>query len=179
MELAAASRLWFLHVENVNANSIPGKETEFDNVLVTSIVGETENGSSHVYTLKGDELQKFSTGDFEPEAGASVELFTLLGGTRIVQVLPTEIRAFDGGESPTRLSLFHRQRFQAWLALVGVSLGTAAVQCEGSFTRSVQRRGHNSEAARSPVVYINLIHVFKYRSTSLSLCRAMRVVVFD
>ena len=101
--LAALSRIWFLHVENLNTDSIPGRGTEFDNVVVTATAEGSESGSSQVHILKGDELQQLGTGDFESDAGTSLEVFTLLGGLRVIQVLPTELRAFDGGEWPISL----------------------------------------------------------------------------
>ena len=99
-DLASSSRSWFLHVENVNTDCIPGKGSDFDNVMITATSEAAESGSSQIHVLKGDELQELSTGDFESDAGASVEVFTLLGGTRVIQVLPTELRAFDGGKCP-------------------------------------------------------------------------------
>ena len=99
LDLDPASRLWSLHVENLNSDFIPGKETEFHNVIVTSNTSAMESGSSSVYVVEDGKLQSFDAGDLEPDAGASVEVFTLLGGSRVIQVLSTEIRAFDGGES--------------------------------------------------------------------------------
>ena len=98
LKVESSSRLWSLQVKNLTSDTIPGKDADFHNVVVTSAVEETEAGSSQVYVLKEEELQPLEAGDFESDAGSSVEVFTLLGGMRVVQVLPTEVRAFDGGE---------------------------------------------------------------------------------
>ena len=99
LKATPSTRFWPLHVENLNADSIPGKGTDMHNIIVTSDSRDPEELSSHVFILQEDSLQELVECDFESGAGASVDVFTLLGGSRVVQVLPSEVRAYDGGES--------------------------------------------------------------------------------
>ena len=98
-DLGNVSRLWSLHVEGVGAEVDASDLDEFHNILVTSNRTEAGVGESRVYSSAGDIFVELKDGDFEPEAGPTIEVAAILGGQRFVQVLPTEIRTFEGGES--------------------------------------------------------------------------------
>ena len=75
-----------------------GDGTGYDEYLIVNI--HTESGDqSSIHSVTSTELKQVQGTEFDPEAGASIEVGTLNGGTRIVQVLPTELRTFDGGKS--------------------------------------------------------------------------------
>lgn len=78
--------------------------TGYDEYLIVN--ANTETGAqSSVYAIYQTELKQVGAADFESEAGASIEIGTLNGGTRIVQVLSTEVKTFDGGESSLLLNV--------------------------------------------------------------------------
>ena len=98
-KIAPASRLWSLQVDAAESDSTTGQDNGFHKVLVTSTSTDSENAGSQVYTLKENGLQILEDSDFDPEAGSSVEVFTILDGSRVIQILPAEVRVFEAGES--------------------------------------------------------------------------------
>ncbi|MCJ1478715.1 mRNA cleavage and polyadenylation factor subunit [Lambiella insularis] len=68
---------------------------EYDNVIITSVTDDSGDEQSHVYALQAGIATELLESDFDSSAGATIALGTLNGGTRIVQVLKNEIRAYD------------------------------------------------------------------------------------
>ncbi|QDS67966.1 hypothetical protein FKW77_009040 [Venturia effusa] len=68
---------------------------EFDEFLVASL--STENGSaeSALYKVTDTGLEPTQKDDFDPEAGATIEVGTVAGSSRIVQVLSDEAKCYD------------------------------------------------------------------------------------
>lgn len=54
---------------------------------------------STAYSLTSSGLEEIKDTDFDPEAGISVDVGTLCNGSRVIQVLPSELRTFDAGKS--------------------------------------------------------------------------------
>lgn len=75
-----------------------GLSAKVDKYLIASRSTETGEEQSNAYSLTSTGLQEIIDTDFDPEAGATIEAGTLNSGTRIVQVLPGELRTFDGGK---------------------------------------------------------------------------------
>lgn len=75
-----------------------GDSIGYDEYLIVNTCVDTGDQSS-IHSITSTGLNEVHGTDFESEAGASVEMGTLNGGTRIVQVLQTEVKTFDGGES--------------------------------------------------------------------------------
>lgn len=75
-----------------------GDNTGYDEYLIVNTCADNGDRSS-IHSITSTGLKEVHATDFESEAGASVEIGTLNGGTRIVQVLQTEVKTFDGGES--------------------------------------------------------------------------------
>ena len=76
------------------------KDTEMEYIFTTSGTNEGEARSA-VYSLKPSGMEEITNTDFEPEAGATVEIGTLNSSSRIVQVLPGELKTFNAGTSIT------------------------------------------------------------------------------
>lgn len=71
---------------------------EHDRYIIASSVTKIGELRSNAYAVSSTGLDEIKETDFDPEAGATVEVGTLNGGARIVQVLPAELRIFDGGK---------------------------------------------------------------------------------
>lgn len=67
-------------------------------IIITSVTEDGEEEQSHAYTLSAGALEVLPDGDFDPTAGATVAVGTLDNGSRIIQVLKNEIRAYDEGK---------------------------------------------------------------------------------
>ncbi|KAL8732617.1 MAG: hypothetical protein Q9166_002592 [cf. Caloplaca sp. 2 TL-2023] len=89
------SRLWTVSVNKASDGLNSDRQTEsFDNYIITSIQKEHELRSA-AYSLKSPGLEEIEETDFEPDAGATIDVGTLNNGSRIVQVLSSELRTFD------------------------------------------------------------------------------------
>jgi cleavage and polyadenylation specificity factor subunit 1 len=79
-------------------------EAQFDRLM---IVSKTENSAeeSAVYALTPAGFEALLGTEFEPAAGATVEAGTLGNGMRVIQVLKSEVRSYDGGKSSRIFSL--------------------------------------------------------------------------
>lgn len=74
------------------------------NIIITSDVEVFGEEQSHAYTLSAGVVEELPNSDFDSTAGATVAVGTLDNGSRIVQVLKNEIRAYDEGKF---VSTFH------------------------------------------------------------------------
>ncbi|MCJ1285002.1 mRNA cleavage and polyadenylation factor subunit [Xylographa opegraphella] len=93
-DLGNVQATWSVAVKNPAAESSQPTD-DYDNVIITSVVTDAGEEQSHAHTLRTDPPTELLDSDFDSSAGATVALGTLNGGTRIVQVLKTEIRAYD------------------------------------------------------------------------------------
>ena len=71
---------------------------EYDKYLVISSASRDHAECSGVYQFGTAGLEEVKSNDFDSEAGATVEVGLVNNGTRIVQVLASELRAFDKGQ---------------------------------------------------------------------------------
>lgn len=108
--------------QNLEETSTIGNKGEkslsigFDKYMIVSRTTETGEEQSNAYEFTSTGLTEVIGTDFDPEAGATVEVGILNGGTRIVQVLPGELRTFDGGKFKTcflfSITLLHESQEQ-------------------------------------------------------------------
>lgn len=72
-----------------------------DKYVIVSVSSDADDGKSAVYSIKTDdgEIVELLETDFDADAGATIEVGTLNGGTKMVQVLQSELRSYDQGES--------------------------------------------------------------------------------
>lgn len=94
------NRLWTVSaIRSTNGLGNDGQLGGFDNYVITSNTNSEEELRSAVYSLTSSGLEEIHDKDFDPEAGATIEVGTLNSGSRIVQVLPSELRTYDPGKS--------------------------------------------------------------------------------
>ena len=81
-----------------SAWSVTMKNTD-KSIVITSLVEDSGEEQSRAYTLSAGAVEELPDGDFDPTAGATVAVGTLDNGSRIVQALKNEIRAYDERKS--------------------------------------------------------------------------------
>ncbi|KAL8852861.1 MAG: hypothetical protein Q9221_002237 [Calogaya cf. arnoldii] len=87
------SRLWTVAV--VSGGRANDQQSQgFDNYIIISTQSEGEQRST-AYSLTSRGMKEVQGTDFDPDAGATITVGTLNNGSRIVQVLPSELRTFD------------------------------------------------------------------------------------
>ena len=96
-DLGNVQAVWSVPVKTLAAESSHSAD-DYDNVIVTSAITDAGEEQSHAYSLRAGIPTELLESDFDSSAGGTVALGTLSVGTRIVQVLKNEIRAYDDGE---------------------------------------------------------------------------------
>jgi len=105
-ELPSARGLWAVHARKQAPGGVIsafGEDTEanmstdvdYDQYLVVSKSGENGSESTIVYEVNGNELSETNKGDFEREDGSTLFVGVLAAGTKVVQVMRTEVRTYD------------------------------------------------------------------------------------
>ncbi|KAK2625576.1 hypothetical protein QTJ16_004888 [Diplocarpon rosae] len=93
-------------------------DAQYDRLMIVSkaLVDGTE--TSDVYALTSASFEALTGTEFEPAAGSTIEAGTLGNGMRVIQVLKSEVRSYDGSKySPFRSLSSHL--FQSVFNLVG------------------------------------------------------------
>ena len=121
--ILSAKSVWAVCAQRVSGNPSAhaskiegGLVQEHDRYIIASSVTKTGEERSNAYSVKSTGLEEIKGTDFDPTAGATVEVGTLNSGLRIVQVLPSELRTFDGGELGISTVL---NSFPLWHTTVG------------------------------------------------------------
>jgi len=98
-DLSSVQAMWSIHALKADAQGEDGLEAQLsadaqnDYYLLVS-----EEEESRVYAITEGNIEEVTKGDFEGDAGATIDVGVLAGGTRIVQVLQGEVRGYDAGK---------------------------------------------------------------------------------
>ena len=76
-----------------------GSQEPYDKYIFTSSLTEGGEVKPAAYIIKSGGLEEIRDAEFDPDAGDIVEIGTINAGSRIVQVLQSEARSYDEGES--------------------------------------------------------------------------------
>ena len=98
LDIQNAARIWSFHAQRDTVNESMNNGHELHNTMIISTKQSSETEESLAYYIGANGTTPLESGDFEPEAGFTIDASSFLGGSRIIQVLKTEIRVFDGGE---------------------------------------------------------------------------------
>lgn len=94
------SRLWSLAVSKSSDGQANDRQSEeLDNYIITSTHSDGGQRSTAYSLTSNNDIKEVQTTEFDPDAGATIDVETLSNGTRIVQVLASELRTFDTGKS--------------------------------------------------------------------------------
>lgn len=84
-----------------NASSNTNGQSEkkgVDRFVILSKSKSTDKEESVVYTTDGDNFEVFSAPEFNPNEDHTIDVDTLANGSRVVQVLKSEVRSYDASE---------------------------------------------------------------------------------
>lgn len=76
-----------------------GADAQYDRLMIVSKASDNAAEESDVYALTAAGFEALTGTEFEPAAGSTIEAGTLGNGNRIIQVLKSEVRSYDGGKS--------------------------------------------------------------------------------
>ena len=95
-----AQGIWVISLggsaENTAVNEKAGHD--YDNYVIASVATEEGEELSKVYKISSTGIEELKGTDFDPEAGATINVGTLNSGSRVVQVLSGELRIYEGGK---------------------------------------------------------------------------------
>lgn len=106
----------------MNLGGEHGLDAQFDRLMIVSKAANDFSEESAVYALTPAGFEALSGTEFDPSAGGTIEAGTLGNGMRIIQVLKSEVRSYDGGEflmSPFAYPTRQRERSTEQKTLVG------------------------------------------------------------
>ncbi len=83
----------------MNLDGEHGLDAQFDRLMIVSKAINNLSEESAVYALTSAGFEALSGTEFDPSAGGTIEAGTLGKGMRVIQVLKSEVRSYDGGES--------------------------------------------------------------------------------
>ncbi|EOD53127.1 putative cleavage and polyadenylation specificity factor subunit protein [Neofusicoccum parvum UCRNP2] len=103
---AAAGAVWSVHAKKPapkgmvptgpqDAEAKLAADVDYDRFLIVSRSNSEGGEESAVFNITATGFEETSQGDFEREDAATINVGTIAGGTRIVQVLKAEIRSYD------------------------------------------------------------------------------------
>ncbi|CAN9345534.1 unnamed protein product [Alternaria alternata] len=106
MELPSAHGVWAVHARKAapgdvtaafgeDAEANLASDVDYDQYLVVSRTSDDGTESTVVYEVNGNELSETDKGDFEREEGSTMDVGVLAKGTKVVQVMRTEVRTYD------------------------------------------------------------------------------------
>ena len=84
--------------ENDASSGNLGVEAQYDKLMIVSKAETDAAEESDVYALTSAGFEALTGTEFEPAAGSTIEAGTVGNGNRVVQVLKSEVRSYDGGE---------------------------------------------------------------------------------
>ncbi|KAK2798780.1 mRNA cleavage and polyadenylation factor subunit [Onygenales sp. PD_10] len=93
---------WSVHVKDPKLPSQSGSlpihaGTHYDQYLVLSKPHGQDKEKSVVFTMATGGLEETKAAEFNPNEDITIDIGTLAGGTRVVQVLRGEVRSYDSG----------------------------------------------------------------------------------
>lgn len=80
-------------------------DAQYDRLMIVSKALPDDTETSDVYALTSASFEALTGTEFDPSAGATIEAGTLGNGNRVVQVLKSEVRSYDGSKSPLLFTL--------------------------------------------------------------------------
>ena len=81
-------------------NQEDGRGDGYEKYIISSVTTDTGDEKSAVYSISSNDggIVELLETDFDADAGATIDVGTLNGGTKIVQVLQSELRSYDQGK---------------------------------------------------------------------------------
>ena len=92
--------IWSVRSKKIQENASKNDPQEtYDKYIFTSSLAESGEVKPAAYINKPAGLEEIRDAEFDPDAGDIVDIGTINGGSRIVQVSQSEVRIYDEGES--------------------------------------------------------------------------------
>ena len=187
-EFPGATGIWSVSARRSVAKAVTGKanadldmdygaDEEFDRFMMVSRTSDSGEESA-VYAVTATGFEEVKGTEFDPSAGGTVDVGSTDSGTRVVQVLKSEIRSYDGGKWAFRCLYHPSAPFGVDL---DIRLSDTRVPCSASVSQKRSRRHLVvEEAIRSCPAISNALRwtaaedMCRKKNTIMSTLRALR-----
>ncbi|KMU91957.1 cleavage and polyadenylation specific protein [Coccidioides immitis H538.4] len=95
MKMDNVDGVWSIQVGAPDSTNTRTSSRNYDKYLVFSKSTEPGKEQSVVYSVGGSGIEEMKAPEFNPNEDSTVDIGTLAGGTRVVQVLKSEVRSYD------------------------------------------------------------------------------------
>ncbi|KAF2281188.1 uncharacterized protein EI97DRAFT_389622 [Westerdykella ornata] len=104
--LKSARGLWAVHAKKQAPSGVVAdigqdmeanisSDVDYDQYLVVCRAGSSGTEDTVVYEVNGTDIKETSKGEFQREEASTMNVGTLAGGTKVVQVMRSELRTYD------------------------------------------------------------------------------------
>jgi cleavage and polyadenylation specificity factor subunit 1 len=97
-ETKGINGIWSVPAKKSTAASPGDGPEQFDEFIICSKTNSNGEEESFLYTTAGDDLVEKGGTEFDPSAGGTIEIGSIVDGGHTVQVLENEIRVYDAGK---------------------------------------------------------------------------------
>ena len=158
---------------------------DFHEYVVAVQSSEDADDRSVLFKIMADGLEPCDKDDFEPDAGATLEIGTLSGGERILQVLKDNVKVYDESKS---FLYFPKLRYRSRalsdvVAYVRIRTRAMMSKCKALKCLAIMSdvTGSRCNSARGACsVKLQMPHIARMQSVSQSCCaRSLRFVSFS
>lgn len=95
MKMDGVDGIWSVEIGD---SASAGSSRSHDKYLIFSKITAPGKETSIIYTVSGSGINEMKAGDFNPNEDLTISIGTLAAGTRVVQVLKSEIRSYETGK---------------------------------------------------------------------------------
>ncbi len=105
-EIGNAQRLWSISTrQNMEPGSGDSNQRAYDDYIFTTSIDESAAYKTTVHRMKGEDLEEVGDVDFDEDAGETIDVDIINGGTMIAQVTQNQVRTYDAGKCVSSLYL--------------------------------------------------------------------------
>lgn len=123
---------------------------QYDKYMIVAKVDLDGYEKSDVYALTAAGFETLGGTEFDPAAGITIEAGTMGKGSRIIQILKSEVRSYDGGMSVCVFNEPCVPLFGAVADSHGLQISASAKSCPCSTRRRAQNLEPSVRASRTP-----------------------------
>ena len=100
LKVEGVDGVWSVQVRDPKSKSTTASQQPrvFDRYLVVAKTKDAEKEESVVYSVSDKGLEEFKATEFNPNEDFTIDIGTMAGGTKVVQVLRSEVRSYEHGK---------------------------------------------------------------------------------
>lgn len=170
-DIDSAQSLWSISTKgNLKCGHGEPPREAYDQYIFACSTGESESQKSIVYRIEGTGLEGIEDIEFDVDAGDTIDVNTINGGTMIAQVTQNQVRTYDGGEFIS-IQLIHHCSFVATQRIEDI--------CLIKMYKSVILHGDHWKGSFSIMRYKSLnIMAAKMTLFSFILCDSINTIIY-